>query len=311
MNQLIALILKLLFAAILITTLLYLITKLLSPYARNKSSYVAASLDKEHQLMSVKSPRIVLVGGSNLALGINCQSLSKNIHSPVVNMGLHAGLGLDFILNESLMGIRSGDTVILSIEHYLGSGNKKLMAQLADVNPKAIALMNLSLSDRVRILVSQLQLCISGTFYKAIKRDKDPIYYREAFNSFGDLTTHYGQAKPSSIGGDIKFSNTDYTDGIAAINNFIDSAREKGALVYFVFPVFPESSYRKNLNSLSRLYAEYKNSLKCPILGNIRSSVIEDRYFYDTVYHLDSSGIQKRTQIMLNLLKKEMRGLKK
>lgn len=288
--------------AILITT--YLIFQLLSPYARNKSSYVAASLDKELSLATVKSPRLVFVGGSNLALGVDCAKISDELNCRIVNMGLHAGLGLNFILNESIMNIRPGDIVILSIEHFLGTGNIKLMAQLVDVNPATMSIMELSLLDRIRLTVSQLQLCVSSTFYKLIKRDIDPIYNRYAFNSYGDLTAHYGQLKPSSIGGNVRFLDTDYKDGISKINAFIESARAKGAIVYFTFPAFPTTAYQANFLALEKLSAEYKHNLKCPILGDIRTCVMPDQYFYDTVYHLDSTGIQKRTTRIIDLLKK-------
>ncbi|SOD95097.1 hypothetical protein [Spirosoma fluviale] len=304
MKQLVALIKPTILLSTLIIVTVYVILALTAPFIRNKSSYVAASLDKENRLEVAMSPRIVLVGGSNLALGVDCQALSKHTHVNVVNMGLHAGLGLNFILNEALSGVKYGDTVILSIEYFLEDGNKKLMAQLADVNPSAISKMKLSLSDRLRILVSQLQLCLSSTFYKIINKQDDPIYYREGFNKYGDLKTHFNQKKPTAPSGSVVFTNTDYVNGIKEINKFIESVKIKGAKVYFTYPAFQRSTYNLNKEKLNSLANQYDKELVCPILGSMETFVFDDKYFFDTVYHLDSIGIQKRTEIMLQLIRK-------
>ncbi|GAB2520360.1 hypothetical protein GCM10027085_07820 [Spirosoma aerophilum] len=219
-------------------------------------------------------------------------------------MGLHAGLGLNFILNESLPSIRSGDIVVLSLEYFLEDGNKKLMAQLADVNPESVSRMGLSILDRLRLLVSQLQLCCSSAFYKLIGKVNDPIYYREGFDEFGDLKTHFNQPKPTFPSGSVIFSNTNYDEGLLAINEFIDRAKAKGATVYFTYPAFQRSTYNLNKEKLLELSKQYAHTLKCPIIGSMQDFVLDDKYIFDTVYHLDSTGVQKRTEILLGLLEK-------
>lgn len=282
----------------------FIIFYLISPITRNESSYVAASLDKEHRLETVESSRIIFVGGSNLALGINCHKISEETKLDVINMGLHAGLGLNFILNETKAGVRPGDIIILSIEYFLEDGNKKLMAQLTDVNPQALEKMDLSLLDKIRLLVSRLQLCLSSAFYKFIGKENDPIYYREGFDKFGDLKTHFHAEKPAFPGGSIVFKNNNYNDGIRKINEFISDTKSKGAIVYFTYPAFQRSTFNLNKAKLKVLDNQYRANLKCLVLGNMEMFVFDDRNVFDTVYHLDSVGIQKRTDNMLQLLKK-------
>ncbi|MCX6214049.1 hypothetical protein [Spirosoma sp.] len=304
MKQLILLVkpTSILLALVIITV--YIFIFLVSPFIRNESSYVAASLDKEKKLEETASPRIIFVGGSNLALGLDCQVLNKKTQLNIVNMGLHAGLGLDFMLNEAIDGIKAGDTVILSIEYFLEEGNKKLIAQLAIVNPTAISKMNLSLLDRFRILMSQLQLCVSSAFYILIDKFDDPIYNRQGFNEYGDLKTHFNQKKPNVPSGNILFVNTNYNNGVKKINNFIEKAKAKKAKVYFTYPAFQRSTYNLNKIKLKNLAGQYNNELNCTILGNLETFVLDDKYFFDTVYHLDSIGIHKRTEIMLQLMEK-------
>ncbi|HPG73671.1 MAG TPA: hypothetical protein PLM49_05215, partial [Bacteroidales bacterium] len=61
---------------------------------------MAAIIDKHKRIDSIKSPKIIFAGGSNLPFGIDSKMIQDSLHTPVVNLGLHAGLGLDFMLNE-------------------------------------------------------------------------------------------------------------------------------------------------------------------------------------------------------------------
>ena len=45
--------------------------------------------------------------------------VESELKMPVVNLGLHAGLGLEFILNEISSQMKSGDEVVISLEYYL------------------------------------------------------------------------------------------------------------------------------------------------------------------------------------------------
>ncbi|GAB3547749.1 hypothetical protein [Spirosoma fluminis] len=302
MRQLIYLLRKIFFVAIFCALSIYVVTSILSSYSRNESSYLAASLDKEQLLDSINYPRIIFVGGSNLALGLNSKFLSEKTGYSVINMGLHGGLGLDFPLNEVKSKIRPKDIVILSIEHFLDKPDKKLLAQIIDINQNAQSLLNLSWIDKAQLIVFNLQRSISSSYYKLINRQKDPIYYREAFTGQGDLVSHFGKPKPAFVSGGFVFSDTNYSNGIEKINIFIDYCKRRGAKVFFVFPAYQKSAYNLNEIALDKLAHQYQTSLKCSILGNVKSFVFDDKYFFDTVYHLDSAGVQKRTRLVFDLL---------
>ncbi|MGF7216825.1 hypothetical protein GGR92_002992 [Spirosoma lacussanchae] len=276
----------------------------LSSFSVDENSYVSASVDKENVLKRTKSPKVIFAGGSNLALGLNSKLLSTMVERPVVNMGLHAGLGLDFALNQAKLNVRKGDILILSIEHFLSKGNNKLMAQLVSNNPSSYNLLNLTLGDKIRLFFAQLQLDISSTFYKIIGRSRDPYYYRSAFTEAGDVISHYGKPKPSVVSGNINFPLQDYSKEIETLNCFITYCASKGAKSYFIFPAFYKSAYLRNRVVLHDLENQYKAKLHCPIIGTLEQSIYEDNYFFDTVYHLDSLGVQKRTIQVFELLKK-------
>ena len=79
---------------------------------------VAAEMD------AAGEPKVMFVGGSNLLFGINPDSLSKRTGAPVLNYGLHAGLGIDLIADRASQYVRPGDVVVYAPElsHFRKGG---------------------------------------------------------------------------------------------------------------------------------------------------------------------------------------------
>ena len=82
-------------------------------------AFVAAIADKHQYAQSILEPKIILVGGSNLAFGIASDSIEKALEKPVVNFGLYAGFGLTFVLKEAVTEVKKGDVIVLCPEYYL------------------------------------------------------------------------------------------------------------------------------------------------------------------------------------------------
>ena len=81
----------LLIAGILITLILA-ITML----PMEQDGYLQAYNKKCQLLEDTPSPRIIFVGGSNLAFGLDSQRIKDSLNINVINYGLHAGIGLKY-----------------------------------------------------------------------------------------------------------------------------------------------------------------------------------------------------------------------
>ena len=84
-----------------------------------KDKYIAVIVDKIRILENVTSPKIIFVGGSNLAYGLNTARVRQAFAMPVVNMGLQAALGLKFILDQDRPYLNKGDIVVVVPEYRL------------------------------------------------------------------------------------------------------------------------------------------------------------------------------------------------
>ena len=291
--------LKSIFLVLLVAISIKGVCLLVSSLIRNPNVYIAGTIDKENRLRNTRSPRIILVGGSNIAFGIDSKSIEAAFHRDVIDMSMHAGLGLAFPLNESLDGIRDSDIVILSTEYYLDKPDMKLLPGLLDVNPNARKYVSLQPLDLIPFYIGDLQRCVSGLILKLGKR-QDSIYTRSAFSPEGDVISHLGKKnipiKPPVI------PQTDYTANLKLINAYIDSVKKRNATIYYLFPTCQQSTYILNQKSIENFAGLMTQNLHCQVINTPLTFVYSDSLYFNTEYHLNQQGRALRTNKTIEIL---------
>src|SRR3989344_2918469 len=86
----------------------------------NPSRYFAEHIDKRKLIVSTPSPRIILLGGSNLAYSIDSELIEKKTGYNVVNFGIGGGMGMRMMISDLKQYLKNNDIVVLSPEyiHY-------------------------------------------------------------------------------------------------------------------------------------------------------------------------------------------------
>ena len=79
-------------------------------------TFVGELDEKIERLHSIDEPKIIIIGGSSAAFGINSQLMEEYTGMPVVNLGLYAALGTKLMLDLSRSGIGEGDIVVIAPE---------------------------------------------------------------------------------------------------------------------------------------------------------------------------------------------------
>lgn len=279
----------------------FLIVRIVNPIVRDTNEYVAASIDKENRLKAISEPKIILIAGSNIAFGLNCKTLQKSIGHPVVNMGLHAGLGLRFMLNEVKTSMKARDIVLLSPEYNLSvSPDLKLLAQLVDVNPNANRFINLTLNESLIFYVYDIQRFLTSGLNRIGSKFSTHIYLRNGFSPEGDLTTYLTTRNqpflPESI------DTTSLAADIKDLNEFIKAANQKHVVVKFLYPTLCKSAYDLNHDVIEYTAGRLNKSLECDILNKPKTFVYSDNLYFNSSYHLNYQGRTVRTKDLLQCL---------
>jgi hypothetical protein len=270
------------------------------PYEHN---YLAATIDKHCRLDSTPSPRLILVGGSNLAFGIKSGDLQDELGLPVVNMGLNAHLGVPFILDEVKPAIQRGDVVILSLEHnnLAQPGTRLHTAQIVEIRPESLFCLS---PQRCKDLIDHDGMAIVGglarrsilqRFQPKAVNSTDPNYGRDFFDENGSYTAHYGRGparKREPAGTDIPLMSDQIRE---KITHFAAVCRERGALCLFTCPPYPASLLSPPPEAISRNLRQIRMIPNLFVIDEPLDHCYADDLFFDSNYHLTEKGAELRT----------------
>jgi len=272
---------------------------------------MSSIIDKHNRINQLKCPKIIFAGGSNLAFGLDSELIEREFNVPVVNLGLHAGLGLDFIFNELKDVVHQNDIVILSIEYFLDNeGYYDLKRFTGSKFKEAKLYYKFDIRKEIITDIDKTRMDLKSYNIKEIPNTEKGIYSRNAFNNYGDHIAHLEQDLPKKLGdrGSFKYK---YWDGIKIINDFYDYVKFKNVTVYFIYPNYPKSEYLRNNTVINKLAIDLSRNLNIDILNNPSDFVFEDSLFFDTVYHLNKNGRKKRTQKLIEIINQNQNAINK
>jgi hypothetical protein len=277
-------------------------------------AFVAAIADKHQYANTIKEPKIILVGGSNLAFGVASDSIEKALKKPVVNFGLYAGFGLTFMLKEALSEVKKGDIIVLCPEYYLrkpGDNFSKQMAVFA--YPPA--------DDFIEYEDFIDRLTIKSAFYSRYARNliflpnriKSPMindtisgYFRKGFNKNGDALSHLNNPSVQPLDDLFDLKDEDYSLEIQEINQFIKVIKQKQASIFWYYPSFSQVGYDKNEKKLVVYEKLISEKINCKKINHIKDEIYPIDCFYDTHFHLNAKCRLERTQKLIELLKQNL-----
>jgi len=264
---------------------------------------------RKHKLCeSVLGKKIILVGGSGVFYSMDAKLLEKQITGyHVVNMGLNAGLGLKFNLDEIKSYINPGDIIVLIPEYnnyegyYLGS-----VSTLLAINsfPKALIF---SPREHIKYLLYSHGLEFIPT--KCQNYLNDVVLYitktSPSMSSNGDIITRTEKRDVSKmpLSCNFEFGNATYKGCAALIENFNDYCKKRNAYAVLSFSAIPIPHYEKNKSQLASLYMNLSRDTNIPILSGPEQSIYPLDYFDDTIFHMNTEYKSIYSLDLLNRLR--------
>lgn len=275
-----------------------------------------ANIDKHHRLDSLSSPKIVFIGGSNLAFGLDSKLIEDSLHIPVVNMGLHAGLGLRFMLNESKNSLKKGDIVIVAPEyhHFYNSdilnGEKVLVAMISDVDSRNLKYISfkqyIHLSPlAIRYAISKLMRKEMDVMAENKKDEYERNFKRNSFNIYGDEVMHWSYKNKVLSPVQLNQKNTTILEEtIILISDFKQAMDSRGVHFFLIPPAFQRSSFDNYKPFIDKLSLSLSNR-NIPFTISPKEFAYPDTLFFNTLYHLDKNGAELRSLRLIKMLRKK------
>lgn len=284
-----------------------------------ENTFTGALDEKFERLNSIEEEKIIVVGGSSVAFGIDSPMMEKYLGKPVVNFGLYAALGTKLMLDLSRSNIGEGDVVVLAPE----LDPQTLSMYFSSEHTLEALDGDYSMARYVR---GDSKLSLLGGLWKHAGKKLDclkngapnpeGVYNASSLNEYGDvkyemrdgdgdllwerrenvMQLYYDPSTVISLTEDIV--SEDFVD---YVNEYIKFCERRGATVYFSFCPINRAALADDTTgeSLAAFEKYLKSKINCEFISYISSYVIEEGYFYDTNFHLNEAGVILRTKTLI------------
>jgi len=280
--------------------------------ATYSTSYYAALPVKYDRLNSVKSGKIVVIGGSSVAFGIDSKLVEKELGMPCVNFGLYAAFGLKPMLDLSEDAIGKGDIVIIAPEFssqmysdYVGydyllqacEGRTDMALDLGISYAGGMISELSSYVEEAKKVRSLGGLKVSG------------VYALSSFDKYGDIVYERdvnvmdGMFSADNLP---EINESLVTDAfVSLVNEYAKKAKAKGASVYFSFcPLNALSAESIPQEDIEAFLEKLEQELDVEIIGSLDDHMLDAGYFYDSNFHTNEAGTIFNTVLLINDLKR-------
>lgn len=269
---------------------------------RRPDHYAAASIDKRERLQTAPSPRIVLVGDSAIAFGVDSRMFEPWGYAPV-NMGHNRSLGLAFMLAQVEDELRPGDVVVVSPAYSLlwTDGVDETLITHLEYDPYCFRHVDVDVSRRLLDhglvwAARKLRCAVHGLHTQA------PIQYsRWAFDERGDFVAHRGAAPSEDMALPVRWPPRvpDLSEALELLDRFHAHCEAADALCFFAFPPLRAEAHAEAEALVAAIEAEIATRCPLPIVLRAVDAVYSSTAFLDAGTHLTGEGARVHTRRLM------------
>lgn len=290
------------------------------------NDYALVALDKHARLEQTTQKKIVFVGGSNLAYGLDSETVEKALGYTVVNMGMNAFLGVRYMLGEVEAALKPGDVVVLAVENdafhvqpaFDGvEGRPEDLLMMTKVRPAAFGQMPWATRKEVIAAIpgavhhKAMRLINDGLRTLAGRAPKasllDNLETRAGFNRYGDLVSHINvtwtgpRDEPMDLG---KLPPN------ASVTQFLrehwERWRQRGIRVLLASPPVPAPYFEAQRAAITKIRTELERAMPGSAIAPFERYVFPDSCFFDDIHHLNGECRLKQSKMLTEDLAKAL-----
>lgn len=272
-------------------------------------SYYAELPELYHRLETAEGRKLVLVGGSNIAFGVDTAQLEQTLDEfgydyTVCPFGLYAAVGTSVMLELAEDCLGEGDVVVLAIEPtaetfstYFGAtafwkcaeSAPELLPALSGAKRSAMA------GNYIGYLQERTAIARSGVLPRA-----EGVYAKSSFDGTGNMVFDragntmllgYDSAAP------IDLAAVPVEDAFARqVNDFCALAEQRGAQVVLSFSPMNRGAMAEGWEeAVYPWFLRLTQTFDCPVISDPNDYILDSGWFYDNNFHLNTAGAQVRT----------------
>ncbi|MDB5293505.1 MAG: hypothetical protein JWL69_4746 [Phycisphaerales bacterium] len=255
--------------------------------------------------------RLIIVGGSNALFGIDGELIERKLHVPTVNYGLHAALGLNYMLSRASKKMQPGDTILLDPEYdnwsdryryipgpafeFLFTYDKPYLLRMP-IDKTAGMIASIPLSDW------------AGTRrqdeYKNLQATAG--YSIGSMSPSGDMRVNVGYYP--QITDQYPFIRNPDAPGYVALRAFGAETKARGIRVLMTWPNYarPVPDVPPEMKTPPEWFARQMAEDGVTVLNKPTDTSFPNEWFMDTAYHANQCCRRVRTEELIQLLRPQL-----
>lgn len=262
---------------------------------------------------AINGRKVLYAGGSSGFYGVRCEELGRVLDRPAVNFGLHAGLGLRYLMDRVVAAAAPGDVIVIGAEWENYSGPRfgeyacdYIMSRRPDYLkslPLPLAIQLVVAAGPERIFSGMWRRLVPGTSGSI---DSEPL---RGVNASGDRVitpedVAHQDAFARKSSADIPHWRPPPRELMNDVDAFVATARAKGVRIVAVFPPLCVSDRidKANLAATDNGMRHFWADRGVAVLGTIEDALYEPNDAFDTPYHLVAPAALIHTRKLAHLL---------
>ena len=286
---------------VMLLIIIFALSCILPAYAEHYDGIVYKKLTC---LDSIEGARIILVGNSNLAFGINSDILEEEFDMPVVNLGFQGAVDNAFHENMIKGKLHKGDIVIICHTTYSDDGKIDVPLLALETMETHISMWNLPDKKDYVSLVNAIPIYLNHAIKRHCGDDSDySVYTAKSFSKNGDNIARRllgEQTVEWSEGVSVPKINENCMDRLNKLNQYVKNC---GATLLVAGYPIAMGEYTQDESVYKSFENQLRSSLDCNVISDFDDYMYPYSYFWDTQYHLTTEGAIVRT----NCLKADLR----
>ena len=292
---------------LMLAIVLFIIFRFIPSYT---GSFVASLIDKVDRLESISGPKIVLIGNSNLAYGIDSELIEKEIGLPVVNMGLHGALGNAFHEEMAKLNVCKGDIYVVCHTDYCDMNiieNNTLAWLTIENHPRLWRILR---AEDIPPLVNDFPIYLKKCIEREFAGTRNQEEGRSLFNEYGDRCevrdkTEDGIFYEGALY--IPYVGDATMERLNELNKYLT---ERGAtLVIAGYPI-ADGEYTPDIEMVINMQNVLKEKADFPVVSDFTDYMYDYKFFYNSTLHLNDEGTVLRTEQLIEDLERYFQEVK-
>lgn len=259
--------------------------------------------------------RLFFIGGSNVLFGIDAGEVSKAVGVETINYGLSAVMTSKKIFSEAKKSLKQGDTAVLAMEYSYYREPKRLGEVELDymMAHDVEGFQAMPLADRLEAMLSVNLVRLLNGLWSSVWHSNGKqggLYQASSIDGYGDETSNDIARMPEAFKVLIShiapqhYTTQSSEEYWRQCEDFMVWCKSHNVHLFASFPsflYFDEYTSPQGRRFFEQSLGLYQ-SLGMQVLGNPFMFMYPQRDMYDTRYHLNSAGREKRTKMMIELL---------